>query len=203
MRLLHRQRPRVDDSVLVVAALPAEGSGTGPGRDDQVVGLFKALAVVGRVDAGGELLGAAAADEAGDEAAAGDHVDHGQLFGQADRVVGQRQRVAEQDDLDPLGRASEDRSPDVALGLHAEGRVVVLVEHDPVDADFFGQLVLGQPVVVELRTGDWVEVGVGEQQSCDALLGGVLVIGRHRLFGEVHQVHGRAFRALSVGSLTF
>ena len=190
VRLLHRQRPRVDHAVLVVLALPAEGAGPGPGLDDEVVRLFEALAVVGGVDAGGELLGAAAAHEAGDEPALRDHVDHGQLFGQPDRILGQRQRVAQQHDLDPLGRAGEDGGPDVALGLHAEGRVVVLVEHDPVDADLLRQLVLGQPLAVELGARLRVEVGVGEEQRGDPLLRRGLVVGRHRLLREVHQMHG-------------
>ena len=79
----------------------------------------------------------------------------------------------------------------------------MLVEHDSVDADFLGQLVLGQPIVVELRAGDGVEVGVGEEQRGHALLGGMFVVGRHRLLGEVHQVHGGPFSGggLSVGSL--
>src|SRR3979411_2641676 len=35
--LLQGQSPRIDDAVLVVRALPAEGAGDGPGLHDQVV----------------------------------------------------------------------------------------------------------------------------------------------------------------------
>ena len=140
--LLQRHRPGVHHAVLVVPALEAEGAGLGPGADDQVVRLLEALAVVGRVDAGGELLLAAAAHEAGDQAALGNHVDHGQLFGEPDRVLRQRQRVAEHDDLHLLGHARQDRREDVGLGLHAERRIVVLVQHDAVYADFLGVEIL-------------------------------------------------------------
>src|SRR5262249_58942592 len=52
IRLLQRHRPRVDDAVPVVRALPAERSLARPCRNDEIVRLFKALAVEGGVDAG-------------------------------------------------------------------------------------------------------------------------------------------------------
>src|ERR1051325_5843287 len=78
VRLLQRRRPRIDHAVVVVVALVAEGPGLGPRLDDDVVRFLEALAVVRRVHAGGELLLAAAAHEAGDEAALRHHVDHRQ-----------------------------------------------------------------------------------------------------------------------------
>src|SRR5262249_24388546 len=68
MGLLQRHRPRVHDAMLVVRAFPPERAGLGPGLDDQVVRFLEALAVESRVDAGRELLLAAAADEPGHEA---------------------------------------------------------------------------------------------------------------------------------------
>src|SRR5207245_10757064 len=65
--LLQRHRPRVDDALLVMRALPAERTLARPGRDDQIVRLLEALAVERRVDAIGELFLAAAPDKAGDE----------------------------------------------------------------------------------------------------------------------------------------
>ena len=77
--------------------LPSQRNG--PGRVQAAMmkscAFFEALAVVGRVDVVGQLLDAAAAHEAGDQPAARDAVDHGQLFGQPQRVVDDRQRVAE------------------------------------------------------------------------------------------------------------
>ena len=77
---------------------------------------------------------------------------------------------------------------------------MVLVEHDAVNADLFGEPVFGEAVAVELGASFGVEVGVGEEQGGDALLGGVFVVGGHGLFGEVHQVHGGLLTA-PVGAL--
>src|SRR5437763_15894935 len=53
--LLQRQRPGVDDAVLVVRALPAEWPFARPRRDPQIVRLLEAVAVVGGVAAVPEL----------------------------------------------------------------------------------------------------------------------------------------------------
>ncbi len=193
MRRLQRQRPGVHHAVVIVVALPAEGPALRPRLDDQVVGFLEALAVEGRVDAGGELLLAAAAHEARDQPAPRDHVDHGQLLGEPERVVGERQRVAEQDDLHPLRDGGQDRREDVGLGLHAERGVVVLVEHDAVEAHALGQAVVLDVLVVEAAARHGVEVAVGEHQRGGAEVTSLVHrICRHRLLGEVHEVHGRS-----------
>src|SRR5215510_3829751 len=155
IRLLQWKSPRIDDSVLIVRALPAEWSGHGPGLDDQVVSLFEALAVVSGVHASRELLLSAAAYEPGYEPALGDHVDHGEFFGEADRILGERQRIAEHNDLDALGGAGQYRSKDIGFGLHAERRVVVLIQHDAVDSDFLGKDILLKVFIVEAAARDW------------------------------------------------
>src|SRR5713226_8445828 len=63
VRLLQRHRPRVHHAMLVVRALPPERPGLRPRLDDQLVRLLEALAVERGVDAGGELLLAAAPHE--------------------------------------------------------------------------------------------------------------------------------------------
>src|SRR5436309_7646576 len=158
VRRLQRHRPRVHHAVLVVRAFPAERPGLGPRLHDQRVRLLEALAVVRGIDAGGELLLAAAAHEAGHEAPARDHVDHRQLFGQPHRVVGERQWVAEQHQLHAPGHGGQDRREHVALGLHAERRVVVLGEHDAVESDLLGQPVVLGVLVVEPAARHGIEV---------------------------------------------
>src|SRR5689334_10658264 len=64
MRLLHRHRPWIDDTMLIMSAFPAERPGSGPRLDDQVVCFFEALTIEGGVDAIGELLLTATAHEA-------------------------------------------------------------------------------------------------------------------------------------------
>src|SRR5215831_7586134 len=190
VRLLQRDRPRIYHPVLVVRALPAEGARLRPRADDQVVRFLEALAVEGGVDAGRELLLAAPAHEARDEAAAGDHVDHRQLLGEPYGILGEGQRVAQEDQLHLLGQRGEDRGEHVALGLHAERRVVVLVQHDAVEAHLLGELVVLDVLVVEAAPRHRIEVLVGEHEGGRpkvlARLGG---IRRHRLLGEVHEMH--------------
>jgi hypothetical protein len=155
------------------------------------VGFFEALAVEGGVHPGGELLLAPSAHEAGHEPTARDHVDHGQLLGQPHRVVGERQRVAEQHDLHALGHRGQDRGEDIALGLHAERRVVMLVQHDAVEAHFLREPVVLEVLVVEAAARHRIEVAVGEHQRGGATLAPfVRGVRRHWLFREVHEVHG-------------
>ena len=188
--LLQGQRPRIDDAVLIVRALPAERTGHGPGLHDQVVRLLEALAVVGGVHARRQLLLSAAAHEPGHEPALRDHVDHGQLLGEPDRVLGERQRIAEHHDLDALGGAGQHGCEYVGLGLHAERRVVVLVQHDAVDADLLGVDVLLEIFAIEAAARDRIEMLVGEGERGGAVFQALFrVVGRHRLLGEIHQVH--------------
>ena len=101
--------------------LQAERAGHRPRLDDEVVRLLEALAVERRVDAGRELLLPAAADKAGDQPPLRDHVDHRQLFGQPHRVLGQRERVAEQNDLHAFGRGGEHRGEHIAFACMQNG----------------------------------------------------------------------------------
>ena len=189
--LLQRHRPRVDDAVLIMRAFPAERPLARPGGDDEIVRLLEALAVVGGADAVGELLLAAAADKARDEPALRDHVDHRQLFGEPHRVLGQRQRVAEQHDLRLLGHRGEDRGKDVAFRLHAERRVVVLVQHEAFDAHLLGVDVLLEIFVVEPAAGNRIEILVREHQRGGAEFeADIGRVGGHRLLGEIHHMHG-------------
>src|SRR5262252_2649958 len=190
MRLLQRHCPRVDHAMLIVRALPAERALLRPRADDQVVRFLEALAVESGVDAGGELLLAAPAHEARDEAPAGDHVDHGQFLGEPHGVLGEGQRVAQEDQLHLLGHGGEDRGEHVALGLHAERRVVVLVQHDAVEAHLFGELVVLDVLVVEAAPRHRIEVLVGEHEGGrPEVLARLRGIRRHRLLGEVHEMH--------------
>jgi hypothetical protein len=155
------------------------------------VRLLKALAVECRIDSGGKRFLAAAAHDAGDEAALRDHVDHRQLFGEAHRVLGERQGVAQEDDFCLLGYRGEDRGKDVALGLHAEWCVVVLVQHKAFDALLLGVDVMLEIFVIEPAAGDRVEMLVRKHQRGMAdLKPDIGRIGRHRLFGEIHDKHG-------------
>src|ERR1019366_2332419 len=95
------------------------------------------------------------------------------------------------DDLAVLGGGGQGRGKYVGSGLHAERGVVMLVQHDPVDAQFVGQDVVLEIFVIQAAAGDRIEVLVREhQRGGTEIQAGLGVVGRHRLFREVHQVHG-------------
>ena len=131
-----------------MVTLPSPRPRLGPGLDNQIVSLFKALAVEGRVGVTGERLHAAAANDSGYQTAFGEQVNHGQLFGQPHRVVSYRQGISECDDFDPVGGRRDRGRKDVALGLHAERRIVMLVEHDAVPIAVFDVLIFREPLIV-------------------------------------------------------
>ena len=95
MGLLDRQHPGVHGPVLVVLAFPSKGTRSGPRLDNQVVALLEPLPVVHWVGIIGPAFDADAPYESGDDAAAGDYVQHGDLLGQADRIFGGGQHVAQ------------------------------------------------------------------------------------------------------------
>ena len=103
----------------------------------------------------GVALAATATDEAGHQAATGDHVNHRQLFGQPEGVVPDGKYIAQDNDLGLVGDAGEDGGADVGYPLHAEGRAVVLVEHQGVEAHFLGIDLLIQVAVVQTGAHRW------------------------------------------------
>ena len=190
MRLLVGPHPGVHVAVVVVLALPAERSGVGPGLDDEVVGLLEALTVEHRWGVVGDALTSAAPDEAGDEPAVADHVDHRKLLGEPERVVPDRQNVAEDDDLGLGGLAGEDGRADVGHALHTEGCAVMLIEHEAVEAHLLGVELLVKVPVVELSADLWIV-----QLVADAQVGGLRtheagVVVLPGLLCEVTDEHG-------------
>src|SRR5579863_1151405 len=188
MRFLDRQAPRIDEAVVEMLALVAERTRPGPRLDHDVVGFVEIFAVKRGVRVAGELLAAAAAYPSGHQAAAGDHIDHAQLFGQPQRIADYRQRIAQQDDLHFLGDAREDRGLNVHHRAHAEGGIVMLVEHDAVEAEFFGEDFLVEVLVEQLTALDGVEILVrdAEETSLDDFVVGYVPV---RTLRKVHHMH--------------
>ncbi len=87
-----------------------------------------------RVDREAVVLRPAADDQARDQPAAADHVDHGELFGDARRRVVERQGVADDGDLHALRLPGEDRAHQVRAGHRAVGVLMVLVDAHAVEA---------------------------------------------------------------------
>src|SRR6266849_8884306 len=84
-------------------ALELERSDRGPSLDDQIVCFVKALVRECGINASRMIFGADPAYEASDDAALRQDVEHRELFGNVDRVADDRQRAAEDGDLDRLG----------------------------------------------------------------------------------------------------
>src|ERR1700756_4589930 len=77
-RFLHRQNPRVDETIVVVFAFVAPRSRCRPRFDHEVVGFVKAFTVEGRVGVVSYWFAASATNPAGHQAATGNDVDHRQ-----------------------------------------------------------------------------------------------------------------------------
>ena len=198
MRRLVGARPGVHVAVLVMVSFPAEGSLARPGVDDEVVGFLEPLPVVGRGGVVGDAFAARAADPAGDQAPAGNHVDGGQVLGQPQRVVPDGQDVPEQHDLRALRDAGEDRGLEVHHLAHAERRRVVLVQHEPVEPHLLGVELLVEVAVVEVRAEPRVVGRVGHAEVGDVPAGGPEVPGTRilvRTLGEVADEHAISLRS--------
>ena len=130
--LLHRAGP--DRDVLARPEAPLEGEALlSPGARDHVVGFLKPRAgfrqgnVVHRIFAGN------ARREAGDDAPVRHAVEHGELFGEPQRLM-QRQEVRVDEELASLGALRRRRSHQVRRVHEPIGRGVMLVEGEPVEA---------------------------------------------------------------------
>ena len=95
------------------------------------------------------MLAADAAHEAGDDAAARHDVEHRDLLGDAQRMVAQRDGVAEDGDLGAAGAAHQRRGHQVGRRHRAVGVLVVLVDAQAVEAELLGVLQLVEVLVVE------------------------------------------------------
>jgi hypothetical protein len=152
------------------------------------VSLLEALPGVRRVHRERVVLRAAADHHPGDQSPAADHVDHGELLGDARRRVVERQGVADDGDPDAARLPGEDRSDEVR-GRHVAVRVlVVLVHAHAVEPDFLGVQELVEIRVVELMAQRRVVQLVGAGHP-----GRAVVVGRQLRVGhevEREEPHG-------------
>jgi hypothetical protein len=168
------------------------------------------LAVVGRVGVVEELLWPRAPHPTGDQPAPRDQVDHGQFLGQAQRVAVGRDRVADQDDPDPLGDPGQHRCLHVEHRAHAERVAMMLIERDAVEADLLGQHRLVEIGVIVIRAQLGVErrIGIAEVgsmlvdlifcQTAIGPLGDVVKLHSALLQGEPDSCEGMMFGRTSV-----
>ena len=187
VRLLVDARPDVDVAVVPEAALPAERLVLGQALSDEVVRIVHALALQRRVGVGRVDLGADAAHEAGDDAAARNAIQHGNLFRHAHRVVAMHDRGADDRDLRLRSLAREDRGVERHDRVEAGHRLVVLVEHD-VEPEVIGVHVLVQVAVVEVGGDGGVAVLTWDDDAGGAVL--LLDLRRDEGVGHLGEVVG-------------
>ena len=189
---LHRPRPDVHVALLVEAAVEGEGFLRRPSLHDEVVGFVVALAQLGRVLSVGVGGVHGRADwEAGDQAAAGDAVEHGELLGHPDGRVVERQRVAHHAERRILGAAGQGGGDQVGRWHQPVAIGVMLVAANAVEAHLGGILQL----VHELVVHDVCPAGI-EQAGIDINPHRfVLVAEVVRQFLVGHQVEPQIFQA--------
>ena len=180
--------PRVHVAELIVVALPAIGPGGRPGFDDEIVGFLETFPVVWRLSVVGDAFATGTANPAGDEAAAGDHVDFREFFGKPEGVIPDGEDVTEEDDLCALGDASEDGCLDVHHSAHAEGRAVMLVEHEAVEAHLLGVDLFVEVAVIEVGAEFRVVLLVADAKVLDIAAGGAEVARAGVLVGAFRKV---------------
>ncbi len=153
VRLLDRLRPGVHVAQLEVLAVPGEGVLLRPGAQDQVVRLLVLVAQRGRVGSVGVVVvHRRAHGEAGDQAPAGDHVQHRHLFGHARRRVVEGDRLAQEQDSDIARAARKGRGHQRRRRHHAVGVLMVLVHADAIEPHLGRFLEEVEVVVVDFVT---------------------------------------------------
>ncbi len=193
VRLLDRLGPAVHVAELVVLAVEGEGLVLRPGPHDEVVGLEVLVAGERRDLAVAEVGVHRRADrEAGHQAPAGDHVEHRELLGHADRRVVERDRVADHADGRLAGAARQGSGNQIWRGHHPVAVLMMLVDRDRVEAQRFGVLELVHIVVVDVVTAGRLVDGVRDIDPHRAVLGPEVFVQ----VGPGHQVEPGEFHVV-------
>ena len=185
VRLLQRQRPRVDLAIVEVLALPAEGARLVHAATIRSCASSKRS----RLYAGLTLLTSARHRRRGRSLrsdARARSVDHRQLFGQPQRIIDDRQRIAQHENFAAPGDLGQHGAGDVDRRLHAERGRVMLVDHNAIEAGVIRHLILVVVAVVEIAGDFGIVVGVGQGQAQGRIL--LLegrVVARIWLLGEI------------------
>ena len=150
MRLLDRLRPAVHITELIEFPVEREDFFLGPGFHDQLV-RFAILDPRESGDLSVREVGVhgGADRKAGDEPTAGDAVEHGKLFGNPDRRIVQRDRVADDANCRLAGAPCEGRSDDIRARHQAVAVLVMFVAANPVETDRLSKLELVEVGIVD------------------------------------------------------
>jgi hypothetical protein len=129
------------------------------------MGFMEALVRVDRIDLGGMILAADAAHEAGDQPAIRQIVEHGELFGDRQGIGDNRQRSADDRNLDVHVTRAVDQGAgnDVRRRHQSVGGLMVLVDADAVEPDLRGKNKLIDIFLVEPWAFFGIVMGVRQE----------------------------------------
>ena len=143
-------RPQVDQPSTREAAFEVERLVVArPCPDCEVDALPEPLDRLRRIGIGREDFVGHAAHEADVEPSAGDAIDHGHLFGDAQRIAAVRHRIAENADAALSGLARQDGRGQRRGDVEARRGLVMLVDH-MMEAEIIGDHVFVEISVVEV-----------------------------------------------------
>ena len=191
MRRLVRARPEIYIAQIEMLAIERKRPGLRPRLDDEIMRFVEAFVREVGIDAGRVIFGTDAAHEAANDPAAREIVEHRVFFGDEDRIVHDRQRAAQNRDLDLLGPLDERACDQVRRRHHAIGILMMLVDTDPIEAKPFA---IDQKVdigFVLVGAFDRIVKAVGQHHPGRAVLGRFIEIERtirHQVKGdELHR----------------
>ena len=203
-RVLHRPRPDVHVTLLIVAAVEGEGVLLGPGADDQVVRLQITFPQHRRVLAIGVAGVHGRADrETRDQTSARNAVDHREFFRDARRRIVERERIAHHAQSG-VRRAPRQRCGDQIRRRHQAITVGVMLIHAyRVEAAFRRVFQLVHEIVVHQMRALWIEQRRMDIDPHRRVLRAEIVgqFGvRHQV--EPHEFHARSPRFVAGRALT-
>ena len=149
VRFLEGTRPDINVADLIVLAVKVKRAGLGPGANDQIVRFAKARQRIRGVDAQGKVFVPDAAHETGNNTPAGHDIEHGDFFGDPQRVIAERQAVADHRYLHSRGSAGQHGGHNVRRRHGAVGVLVVLVDAHTLEPQLFGIFELVQISIID------------------------------------------------------
>ena len=126
------------------------------------MGLMKAGHRFGRVDPISMIFSTNAAHKTANKAAFGNVIEHGKLFGDIQRIIHQWQGTAQNGDFRPLNRSRQRTGHHPRNRHQSIGRLVMLVDRNPIKTKFIGVSHLIEKTVIEFGSYQRIVMAIGK-----------------------------------------